>query len=275
MEEIIAPKVFISYAHDTIAHEERVLDLSNKLLAHFINSNCDQYVEDGNPERGWPNWMEENIRISDFVLVASSERFLERFEGRGKAGSGLGAKWESTLTANEIYQNDSINKKYIPIVFDSADKKYIPTFLQPFTYYDVSQDEDFLLLLQRLKGQLKNRKPIMGAPAVLSKKSDISSLTTKNMASNEASKTLPEIPQFTDDMKPGMKILQAFFVLPISNRFKIASDLNLVEKGETIENENIDEISGKFLIRAKEQGLLAELWSKLFDENIDPNPFKS
>ncbi|WP_316801596.1 SEFIR domain-containing protein [Pedobacter frigidisoli] len=274
MEEIVSPTVFISYAHDTVAHEERVLELSDKLLSRYINSNCDQYVEDGNPERGWPNWMEENIRVSDFVLVVASERFLERFEGRAKAGTGLGAKWESTLTANEIYQNDSVNKKYIPVVFDSADKKFIPTFLQPFTYYNLSTEDDFALLLKRLKGELKNRKPKMGTPHLV-KKSDIGSLLEKKTTTEGNSNTLPEIPQFTNDMKPGMKILQAFFVLPISNRFKIASDLNLVEIGETIEANNVDEISGRFLIRAKERNMLADLWSKLFDENIDPNPFKS
>jgi len=275
MAENISPTVFISYAHDNTAHEERVLAFSNKLLTHYINSNCDQYIEDGNPERGWPNWMEENIRVSDFVLIVASERYLERFEGRAKAGTGLGAKWESTLTVNEIYQNDSTNKKHIPIVFDAADKKYIPTFLQPFTYYNVSRDEDFTQLLKRLRGQLKNLKPKMGTPAPLEKKSDIDSLTSKRETIQGNSNILPDIPQFTDDMKPGMKILQAFFVLPISNRFKIALDLNLVEEGETVDDKNIDEISGKFLIRAKERKVLAQLWSKLFDENIDPNPFKS
>src|SRR5690606_26034732 len=124
-------------------------------------------------------------RVSEFVLVVASERFLERFEGRAKPGSGLGAKWESTLTANEIYQNDSVNKKYIPIIFNTAEERFIPTFLQPFTHYNISKDRDFTELLKRLRGQLKNRKPKMGVHPALEKKSDIDSLKAKREVVNE------------------------------------------------------------------------------------------
>jgi hypothetical protein len=258
IEELNTDKVFVSYAHDTPEHEEKVLSLCNDLCYHYIDCNCDQFVEDGNPERGWPAWMEENLRISKFVLVVASEKYLTRFENKEKDGVGLGAKWESILSAGEIYENDFKNMKYIPVYFGIDNKKYIPTFLKPFTHYDLSNVDRLKELRLRLKGQLPKQKPVLGPPQI------------KNDSQNE---TLPTIPEFTNDMKPGMKILQAFFVLPLTTRFQIALELGLVENGENYNDKNADELCGKFLIRAKERNILAQLWTKLFNETVDPNPF--
>jgi hypothetical protein len=38
-----APKVFISYSHDSEAHEDRVLDLANRLRKDGIDAQIDQY----------------------------------------------------------------------------------------------------------------------------------------------------------------------------------------------------------------------------------------
>ncbi|WP_295769313.1 SEFIR domain-containing protein [uncultured Mucilaginibacter sp.] len=265
------PKVFTSYAHDTPEHELAVLNFCNDLLENWIDCTCDQYVEDGNPERGWPNWMEENIRESNFVLVVASKKYLERYENKEKDGSGLGAKWEATLTSTEIYQNDFKNMKFIPVLLKADDKQYIPTFLQQFTHYDLSDIGQVEALHKRLKRENVSIKPALG---VKKKITDINSLTAIIGRDHEES-VLPKLPEFTDDMKPGMKILQAYFVLPLTTRFKIASDLNLVEQGETFENNNAEELTGKFLVRAKERNLLSDLWSKLFNEKIEPNPFKN
>lgn len=36
------PKVFISYSHDTVEHQERVLDLADRLRADGIDAEVDQ-----------------------------------------------------------------------------------------------------------------------------------------------------------------------------------------------------------------------------------------
>lgn len=50
-------KVFISYSHDSDAHRERVLGLSERLRADGIETILDRYVERGSPPEGWPRWM--------------------------------------------------------------------------------------------------------------------------------------------------------------------------------------------------------------------------
>ncbi len=264
------PKVFTSYAHDTPEHETAVLEFCDGLIENWVDCTCDQYVEDGNPERGWPNWMEENIRESDFVLVVASEKYLNRYEDKEEDGKGLGAKWEATLTVTEIYQNDFKNMKFIPVLLKAEDEKYIPTFLQQYTHYNISKADQLEALYKRLKRENISLKPALG-----SKRPKTSTASLSVIVENIYEKiSFPKLPQFTDDMKPGMKILQAYFLLPLTTRFKIANDLKLIEDGESYENSNAEELTGKFLVRAKERDMLADLWTKLFNEKIEPNPFK-
>jgi SEFIR domain len=54
------PKVFISYSHDTIEHQERVLGFADRLRAD------DQY--NAAPPEGWPLWCEQQIAAADVVL---------------------------------------------------------------------------------------------------------------------------------------------------------------------------------------------------------------
>ena len=144
--------------------------------------------------------------------------------------------------------------------------------MQPFTFYDLESAKDRDTLKQRIKGELVKRKPILGQK-FKRPISDIETLSNHH-AKSTVIETLPTLPLFTEDMKPGVKILQAFFILPIMTRFKIANDLGLVKDGETYISPNVDKLCGDFLIRAKEKNLLGDLWSKLFNETIDPNPFK-
>jgi hypothetical protein len=82
-----------------------------------------------------------------------------------------------------------------------------------------------------------------------------------------------EIYELVDTMKEGTKILRAYFELPVTKRFRIARELHLIEFGEILESNTSDKLSATFLERAYSRNLLKELWSKLFDESIDPNPF--
>ena len=67
-----APKVFISYSHDTVAHQERVLDLADRLRADGIDAEIDQYND--SPPEGWPRWCERQIEAAGVVLMVCTER---------------------------------------------------------------------------------------------------------------------------------------------------------------------------------------------------------
>ena len=62
------PRVFLSYSHDSDAHRERVLALSEQLRADGIPTILDRYVN-GTPPEGWPRWMLDRLDESDRVLL--------------------------------------------------------------------------------------------------------------------------------------------------------------------------------------------------------------
>src|SRR5690349_7059568 len=89
------PTVFISYSHDSAAHAARVLALSNQLREGGIETILDQY--DPNPSQGWPRWMDEHIRESDFVLMVCTPTYFRRVMNQEAPGVGLGVQWEGNL----------------------------------------------------------------------------------------------------------------------------------------------------------------------------------
>lgn len=278
-----ATTVFISYAHDDDTHRKNVLELSNRLLDEGLDCWIDRYVEGSSPERGWPAWMEEKVRTSDFVLVVSSPKYLARFEGREVDGKGLGGKFESILIVDNIYLNDTKNKKFIPIFFGEEASQYTITPLKTATYYDAEEPEGYHNLYRRLTNQPKITRPPVGKvvrfddpPPILKPEHLILESTSGPQAVDfeKIALTSPDINEFTKQMNPGIKIVHAFFGLGFSKRLEIAKALGLLETGESIKADNPTQLSTDILNRAKRKGLLAELWQKLFDENIDPNPFK-
>ena len=88
-------KVFISYSHDSPEHEERVLQLSNRLCNTGVDCNIDQYVE--SPPKGWSKWMFDQIDEAEFVLVVCTETYNKRFRGKDEPGKGRGVIWEGAI----------------------------------------------------------------------------------------------------------------------------------------------------------------------------------
>lgn len=151
------PKVFISYSHDSKEHQDRVLELSDKLRNEGIDCSLDQY-EDSPPE-GWPKWMDRNVKNSDFVLVVCTETYYNRVMGTDEKGNGI--KWESTLIYQQLYNSGSHNTRFIPVIFKDGKFENIPESLQGATYYNVDDIDSYEKLYWRLRGQ-KTKKPKLG-----------------------------------------------------------------------------------------------------------------
>ncbi len=154
------PIVFISYSQDTVAFADKVLAFSNRLRSEGIDAILDQYEEA--PTEGWPRWMENSINKADYVIVVGSKGYYDKIYGNVEQGKGRGVKWEGNLIYQKLYMSDTINEKYIPVVFDEKDLEYIPTPLQGSTYYNVSDDTRFDKLYWRLRGVTTKEKPPLG-----------------------------------------------------------------------------------------------------------------
>src|SRR4051794_34586018 len=109
------PMVFISYSHDSPEHGERVLKLANRLRSERVNAAIDQY-ELAPPER-WSLWMTRQIQDSDFVLLVCTKTYRRRVENRETPDKGFGVRWEGSLILNSLYDERTLNKKFIPILY--------------------------------------------------------------------------------------------------------------------------------------------------------------
>ncbi|MBD2166410.1 TIR and AAA domain-containing protein [Calothrix membranacea FACHB-236] len=165
-----APKVFISYSHDSQEHKERILTLANRLRAEGVDCNIDQYEE--SPAEGWPRWMMNQLEWADLVVVVCTEQYDRRFRGREEPGIGRGVTWEGAIISQELYDSHVKSTKFVPVVFSSKDGNFIPIMVRGFSRYDLYTEEGYQAFYRRLTNQPLNPKPPLGekvelAPRVL------------------------------------------------------------------------------------------------------------
>jgi tetratricopeptide (TPR) repeat protein len=153
-------KVFISYSHDSDFHRKRVLELADRLRNDGIDCEIDQYIIA--PKEGWPRWMMQHIQRADYVLMACTEIYRKRIELEEEQGRGLGAKWEGSLIFNILYRDETINRKFIPILFESTDKSHIPNILFGYDHYDLSAPCGYQNLYRHIRGEMQSVKPLLG-----------------------------------------------------------------------------------------------------------------
>jgi tetratricopeptide (TPR) repeat protein len=144
--------VFISYSHDSDAHRARVLGLSERLRADGLEAGIDQYVN-GAPEEGWPRWMLDQLDAADRVLVVCTETYYRRFRGREEPGKGKGVDWEGAIITQELYDDRSRTKKFVPVLFDVHQEPYIPEPLRSRNHYTLTSDAAYQGLYDALLDQ--------------------------------------------------------------------------------------------------------------------------
>jgi tetratricopeptide (TPR) repeat protein len=153
-------KVFISYSHDSDEHEDRVLALADRLGKDGLDVILDRYVSP--PPANWPRWMEDQMEAAKFIVVVCSKNYLAKVRGKVKKGTGKGVKWESLLSYQQIYDNDSNSAKFIPILLEGGEYKHIPTPMRGGNHYRVSDDKEYEKLLRHITDQPETPKPKPG-----------------------------------------------------------------------------------------------------------------
>lgn len=154
----IMTRVFISYSHDSDAHEGRVLALADELRAGGLDVRLDQYV--GHPPEGWPQWTQKQLVDADFVLLVCTPTYCRRFEGEETPGVGRGASWEALIAVRLLYEAGGRNHKLLPVLFEEGTEQNIPLVLRSFTHYRVRADYEGLY--RRLTEQPRTPAPPIG-----------------------------------------------------------------------------------------------------------------
>ena len=153
-------KVFISYSHDGPQHEERVLKLAYRLNDDGVSVSLDRFVNP--PPANWPSWMEEQIDATDYIVVVCSENYLAKTRNKVKKGTGKGVKWESLLSYQQIYDNDSDSSKFIPVLLEGGEYEHIPKPMRGGSYYPLVADAEYENLLRHITSQPATPQPTPG-----------------------------------------------------------------------------------------------------------------
>ncbi len=101
------PRVLISYAHESDAHEARVLDLAQSLRRRGVDAWIDRF--EGVVPEGWPGWMRRQVEKADVVLLVCTPTYVERFEE--PVGESRGVTWEGFLVRQLLYEAGGHNHK--------------------------------------------------------------------------------------------------------------------------------------------------------------------
>jgi SAM-dependent methyltransferase len=131
-------RVFISYAHDSLAHDDKVLRFCNVLRSQGVDARID--IPAARQRQDWPLWMLNEFKVADFVLIIASPEYKRRAEGSAPKGEGLGVQWEASLIRNEVYANPRKSlQRFVPIILPGCAAEDIPLWLGPHstTHYTI------------------------------------------------------------------------------------------------------------------------------------------
>ncbi|WNG17106.1 toll/interleukin-1 receptor domain-containing protein [Cystobacter fuscus] len=147
-----APRVFISYSHDTPEHKSWVLTLANDLRDNGVDAIIDQL--DLEPGQDLSLFMQAGILESAKVLLICSENYVKKAEA-GKGGVGF----ERLVVTAEVVKNID-TRKFIPIIRNNKSSIEVPRFLGPRVYINFNDDASYVAKREELL------RAIHGAPAL-------------------------------------------------------------------------------------------------------------
>jgi hypothetical protein len=151
-----APKVFISYSHDTPQHKDWVRNLASGLRNNGIDAVLDQW--DLSPGQDMAAFMAGGIQTADRVLLICTSPYVSKAEG----GTG-GVGYERLVVTAEVI--GSINTiKFIPIVRNNAGACKVPNFLGPRMYIDFSNDAEYPIKLEELMREIHQAPAVVRPP---------------------------------------------------------------------------------------------------------------
>jgi hypothetical protein len=164
------PRVFLSYAHESTGHRDRVRSFWWALRHHGIDVRCD--IDAGQVRREWSRWIEEQLAAADFVLVVASPSYRSRALRESVDPFGRGVEFEASLLRDLMYgDRRKWSGRVLPVVFEGGRRSDVPDFLSPEsgTIYFVSDFSRGGLegLLRVITGQYAERTPPLGIVPVL------------------------------------------------------------------------------------------------------------
>jgi hypothetical protein len=152
--------VFISYSWDSENHKEWVLQLANDLIVKGgIEIFLDQYELSAGREL--THFMEKSIEKSDKVLIILTPMYKKKADDRT---GGVG--FEYSMISQGLFEVQSKNNKFIPILKDGSLNESAPTYLKSKIYHSMQNKKtyhpDLFALIRLIYEKHKLVKPALG-----------------------------------------------------------------------------------------------------------------
>lgn len=160
------PRAFISYAHDSPQHQEKVIALAELLQRSGVAVVLDEWAKDRRVQ--WPAWARQWMNASDFILVIASPAYRRVGRGEVRDDRSRGIQAEHAHIEELLYrQPQAWFHRILPVLLPGCRAEDIPEVLRPFsgTQYHVRAltlpgiEE----LLRAITGQPMRRPPPIGA----------------------------------------------------------------------------------------------------------------
>ncbi|MCA1699565.1 MAG: TIR domain-containing protein [Actinobacteria bacterium] len=175
-----SPRVFMSYAHESLEHVEAVRDLWVLLRSQGVDARLD--LPAAERRQDWALWMLDEVRAADFVLVIVSAAYRRRAEGAGDPDQGRGVQFEAALIREQLYADRQAGLgKFLPVLLPGASADDIPMFLGPTTTtsYRVAEmtPRGIERLVRVLTGQPWEVQPPLGQIPVLASRASTAAIS--------------------------------------------------------------------------------------------------
>lgn len=153
-----APKVFVSYSHDSEAHKAWVLALATRLVANGVDVVLDQW--DLRLGGDLPHFMEQGLSAANRVLAVCTESYV----GKANAGRG-GVGYEKMILTAQLMQ-EVTSDRIVPVIRANSLAKPVPIFLSSRMFIDFRDDLAFegkyAELIRDIHGQEVKPRPPLG-----------------------------------------------------------------------------------------------------------------
>ncbi len=142
-----APKVFVSYAHETPEHKNWVKSLVTDLRSGGIDALLDEWQVDLGED--FTLFMDK-IRICDRVLLICTPAYARKSnEGEGGVG------YERSVITAELAKKIA-TAKFVCVLRSGNPHDAVPTFAQSRRYIDFRDDSEYEIRLEELLRSLHN-----------------------------------------------------------------------------------------------------------------------
>jgi hypothetical protein len=153
-----APRVFISYSHDSEEHKNWVLALSTRLVSNGVDVILDQW--DLTLGSDLPHFIESGLSAADRVLAVCTDQYVEK----ANLGTG-GVGYEKMILSAQLMKNINADR-IIPAVRSSSGPSLVPFFLLSKLYIDFRDDLEFEFkyseLIYDIHGEKIKPRPLLG-----------------------------------------------------------------------------------------------------------------